>query len=79
MNVAIGIDTVNVARILPRYSDGSQYVKYRMAPGKKPASAAPKMKRMAYNELGPITKAISPETMPQVIMMRAIHLRAPNL
>ena len=29
--------------------------------------------------VGPVTKAIEPETMPQVIMMRAIQSRAPTL
>ena len=51
---------------------------YSSTPGKKPASAAPSKKRTAYSEYGPCTSAVPAETVPQVTMMRAIHLRAPN-
>jgi hypothetical protein len=46
-------------------------------PGKNPASAIPSKKRSAKKEMGPVTSAIMPEMMPQVIMMRAIQILAP--
>jgi hypothetical protein len=36
------------------------------------------MKRTKYSEVGPCTKAVQAEIRPQVTMMRASHLRAPN-
>lgn len=50
-----------------------------MIPGKKPASATPSRKRSSTRVVALGTKAIAVATMPQVIMMRASHLRAPNL
>ena len=50
-----------------------------MMPGKKPASATPSRRRTILKLTTPVTSACAPETMPQVNMMRAIHLRAPNL
>ena len=49
-----------------------------MMPGKKPASATPSSRRTTLKLVAPVTKACAPETMPQVNMMRAIQLRAPN-
>ena len=47
-------------------------------PGKKPASAAPsKVRSMTYDEV-PRAKAIATERTPHVIMIRAIHIRAPK-
>jgi hypothetical protein len=47
-------------------------------PGKNPASAAPSRKRTIRKLVVPVTKAVRPEMMPQVIMMRAIQIRAPT-
>ena len=47
-------------------------------PGKKPASATPSRKRTMAKLVVPVTKAVAPAKMPQVIMMRAIHSRAPT-
>ncbi len=49
-----------------------------MTPGKNPASAIPRRKRRALKDVSPFTKIMQAETMPQVIMILAIHLRAPN-
>ena len=49
-----------------------------MTPGKKPASATPSRKRSTRKEVGPPISAKAAETMPQVIMMRAIQVRAPK-
>ena len=49
-----------------------------MMPGKKPASATPSRKRTTPKLVAPVTKAVAPAKMPQVIMMRAIHSRAPT-
>ena len=46
-------------------------------PGKKPASHTPRKKRMVAKLIAPVTKAVAQENKPQVIMMRAIHTRAP--
>ncbi len=46
-------------------------------PGKKPASAAPSRKRIVAKLVVPATTAVSAAKMPQVIMMRAIQIRAP--
>jgi hypothetical protein len=62
-----------------RYRLGNQNVKYRIIPGKKPASATPRMKRRAMKLFGPTVKAIAAATNPQVNMIRAIHRRAPVL
>jgi hypothetical protein len=53
-------------------------VKYRIIPGKNPASLTPRKKRTAAKLVAPVTKAVAPENRPQVIMMRAIHIRAPT-
>ena len=47
-------------------------------PGKKPASATPSRKRTTEKLVEPVTSAVRPAKMPQVIMMRAIHSRAPT-
>ncbi len=47
-------------------------------PGKKPASAAPSRKRTTEKLVDPVTRAVSPAKMPQVTMIRAIHIRAPT-
>jgi hypothetical protein len=46
-------------------------------PGKKPASATPRRNRIVTKLMGPCTKAMAPDTMPQVTMIRAIQTRAP--
>ena len=46
-------------------------------PGKKPASAEPSRKRISAKLLVPVTTAVRAAKMPQVIMMRAIQMRAP--
>ena len=51
---------------------------YSTSPGTKPASAAPSKKRTIRKLVGPVTSAMAPEMMPQVIMMRAIQRRAPT-
>jgi len=50
-----------------------------MAPGKKPASATPRMKRRMYRCSALLTQTKSRETMPQLTMIRASQRRAPNL
>ena len=47
-------------------------------PGKKPASATPSKKRTIAKLVEPVTMAVTPASMPHVIMMRAIHSRAPT-
>jgi len=47
-------------------------------PGKNPASATPSRKRTMPKLVGPVTVAVMPASIPQVIMMRAIHSRAPT-
>ena len=47
-------------------------------PGKKPASAMPSRKRTTPKLVVPVTKAVAAAKMPQVIMMRAIQMRAPT-
>jgi hypothetical protein len=47
-------------------------------PGVKPASANPSRKRASAKLLGPTTNAVAIEMIPQVIMMRAIQIRAPK-
>ena len=42
---AIGTAVMNSAIMRTRCSLGYQYVRYRMMPGKKPASATPRRKR----------------------------------
>ena len=48
-------------------------------PGNSPASASAEQEADDRKLFGPTTKAVAPETSPQVIMMRAIHSRAPTL
>jgi len=50
-----------------------------MPPGKKLASANPRMNRMTWKETPPVTNSMQDETMPQVTMMRVPQMRAPNL
>lgn len=50
-----------------------------MIPGKNPASATPSRNRSTISTVPLGTNAIAVATIPQVIMIRAIHLRAPNL
>jgi len=38
----------------------------------------PSRKRSALNDIAPFTKIMHSDTMPQEIMIRAIHIRAPN-
>jgi hypothetical protein len=47
-------------------------------PGKNPASQTPRKKRIVAKLVEPVTKAVAPENNPQVIMMRAIQMRAPT-
>jgi hypothetical protein len=47
-------------------------------PGKKPASATPSRNRSTYQLVGPVTNAVAADTIPHVIMMRAIQRRAPK-
>ena len=47
-------------------------------PGKKPASATPSRKRSTYRLVGVDTNAVPADSSPHVIMMRAIHSRAPT-
>ena len=49
-----------------------------MIPGKNPASIAPSRNRSPMNDQVPLTSAIPAETNPQLIMIRAIHRRAPT-
>ena len=44
----------------------------------KPASPSPSRKRITPKLTGPTTNAVAAEIKPQVIRMRAIHLRAPT-
>jgi hypothetical protein len=46
-------------------------------PGKNPASATPSRKRSVRKLVGPLMNAITAAAIPQVIMMRAIQMRAP--
>src|SRR5699024_4413565 len=73
----IGTENTNAAIILLLYALGNQYVIYRITPGKKPASAAPSKKRTVYKAHALFTKAAIIANAPQVIIMRAIHFRAP--
>jgi hypothetical protein len=45
ITVEIGSATMNVLTIRARVAAGNQYVRYRIMPGKKPASATPSRKR----------------------------------
>ena len=47
-------------------------------PGKNPASATPRKKRTTQSCVEPLTSAVTPAKIPHVIMMRAIHSRAPT-
>ncbi len=47
-------------------------------PGKNPASATPRKKRTTAKLVEPVTKAVAPAMTPQLIMMRAIQIRAPT-
>ena len=69
---------MNTPTIFARYSEGNQYVRYRITPGKKPASAAPSRNRSTRKLVGPPINAKAADTTPQEIMIRAIHRLAPN-
>ena len=45
MTLATVVAAMKMAIIWPRRADGYQYVRYRMMPGKKPASNTPSRKR----------------------------------
>ena len=57
---------------------GNQRVRYRMMPGKNPASAAPRRNRSAKKLHGPRTSIMADETTPHEIMIRAIQMRTPT-
>jgi hypothetical protein len=46
-------------------------------PGKNPASATPSPNRSQKKDCAPRTNIIAAQTIPQEIIMRAIHRRAP--
>ncbi|MOA04883.1 hypothetical protein D3C78_1244560 [compost metagenome] len=73
-----GMATINMATILAIYLLGNHSVKYSNTPGKNPASAAPSKKREIAYEVGPVMKAVQQPTIPQVIIILAIQIRAPN-
>ncbi len=70
--------TINTATIRAIYRLGNHRVKYSNTPGKNPASAAPSKNREIAYEIGPVMKAVQQPTMPQVIMILAIQIRAPS-
>ena len=76
--VEIGMAVMNSAVIRARCDAGNQYVRYRMMPGKKPASATPSRNRSTMSTVAFGAKAIAVATMPQVTRMRAIQRRAPK-
>ena len=76
--VEIGTATMNIATTFALSFCGYQYVRYRMIPGKNPASATPSRNRSTTSTVPFGTNAIALATTPQLIMIRAIHLRAPN-
>jgi hypothetical protein len=47
-------------------------------PGKKPASATPSKNRTMAKLVEPVTTAVRPARIPQLIMIRAIHTLAPT-
>ena len=49
-----------------------------MMPGKKPASATPEQEAHDIEAVSPLTSAMAMATSPQLIMMRAIQMRAPK-
>ncbi|SSS05515.1 Uncharacterised protein [Acinetobacter baumannii] len=73
-----GMATINTATIRAIYRLGNHSVKYSNTPGKNPASAAPSKNREIAYEIGPVMKAVQQPTMPQVIMILAIQIRAPS-
>jgi hypothetical protein len=77
--LATGTATMNEPMIRPLSAFGNQYVRYRIIPGKNPASAMPRRNRPIRKLNGPWTAAIPMATTPQVTMMRAIQTRAPTL
>ena len=50
MTPAIEVAVIKIATALARSCEGNQKVRYRIIPGKKPASATPSRKRMSSNE-----------------------------
>jgi hypothetical protein len=69
---------MNSATTRARSDAGNQYVRYRMMPGKNPASATPSRNRSSTSTDPFGTNAIAVASTPQVTMIRAIHRRAPN-
>ncbi|MNE92147.1 hypothetical protein D3C80_1898430 [compost metagenome] len=67
----------NTAVMRARSAGGNQYVRYRMTPGKKPASATPSRNRATINWFAVVTKAVATVTMPHSTMMRVSVARAP--
>src|SRR3569833_562952 len=57
--------------IRPRTEAGHQKLRKRITPGKKPASATPRRKRMIYNWVGLVINAVAPEIRPQRIIIRS--------
>ena len=62
----------------PRSARGNQEPRYRITPGKKPASATPSMKRANQKDWSPRAKTVAAATTPQLTMMRASQVRAPT-
>ncbi|MNT68145.1 hypothetical protein D3C72_2063490 [compost metagenome] len=63
--------------IRARNAGGNQYVRYRITPGKKPASATPRKNRATISWLALVTKAVATVTMPHSTMIRVNVARAP--
>ena len=76
--VEIGTATMNQPTARARYSAGNQKVRYRMMPGKKPASATPSRKRRTISTVAFGANAMIEATMPQDTRIRVIHRRAPK-
>ncbi|MCY1460547.1 hypothetical protein D9M71_781150 [compost metagenome] len=53
-------------------------MRYRITPGKKPASATPRKKRAAYSGCGVLTRLVAMVTRPHRIMIRVMVRRAPT-
>lgn len=73
-----GTATMNRAVAFARCLAGNQNVRYRMMPGKKPASAIPSRNRRTISAVSSGTNATAVLRTPQVIMMRASQRRPPN-
>src|ERR1700720_2761367 len=55
--IETGIAAMKPATMRARCEGGNQYVKYRIMPGKKPASASPRRKRRVKKLTGPLMNA----------------------